>query len=66
MEQKKLRLIRSRTCTTSKHAHRVSQQDTELSAKESCPAGAVYRALTVPAAAAVTCGADGGILETER
>ena len=36
-EQKKLRLIRSRTCTTSKHANRVSQQDTELSREGELP-----------------------------
>ena len=61
-EQKKLTLIRSRTCTTSKHAHRVSQQDTELSAKESCPAGAVQ---DTHCSGCCCCGAV-GILERER
>ena len=46
----------------SKHAHRVSQQDTELSTKESCPAGAVQ---DTHCSGCCCCGAV-AILETDH
>ena len=58
-EQKKLTLIRSRGPA---RLQSMSQQDTELSAKESCPAGAVQ---DTHCSGCCCCGAV-GILETER